>query len=110
MYKKGSNIKTYPYENGKILATIVVGGNWVSNPYENDLIADGWVRYTPPTPPPYVPTREEKINAEIRARYSSDDEYMLLREKAAGKEGADERFAEYNAFVESVLAKYPEEG
>jgi len=56
-----------------------------------------------------VPSRSEKIHAEIRERYSENSELQILREHAAGKEGAAERFAEYNAFVESVLQKYPEE-
>ena len=107
--KKGDAVKDFRTENGKAIATIEVGGKWVSNPTIEQLKADGWVEIIKPTPKPYEPTRTEKINIEIRKRYSSDDEAQIVREKIAGKEGADERFAEYNAYVESILNKYPEE-
>ena len=107
--KKSEQVKDFRTENGKTITTIEVAGRQVSNPTIEMLKADGWVEIIKPAPKPYEPTREEKINAEIRAKYSADDEAQIVREKIAGKAGADERFAEYNAFVESVLAKYPEE-
>lgn len=110
-YKRNDERKSYPYEDGRLLATIYIENKdrWIANPQESDFLTDGWEQYTPPTPPPYEPTRSEKIHAEIREKYSENTELQILRENAAGKEGAAERFAEYNAYVESILAKYPED-
>ena len=83
-------------------------GQWVSNPSEELIFAEGWEVYVPPTPP--APSREEQINAEIRAKYTDNDEYMILRQYLANPSNPAyaEAFSEYNEYVESVLAKYPE--
>lgn len=86
-------------------------GGWISNPSEEQIFAEGWEEYTPPTPPPYIPTREEKIHNEIRERYTENDEFMITRQYLANPDNPAYKvaFEEYNAFVEEVLAKYPEE-
>lgn len=106
--KKGSDVKDFITEDGKVLKTINIGGREVSNPTLQMMYDDGWEDWVRPAPKPYIPTREENINREIRERYSSDDEAQIVREMIAGKEGAKERFDEYNSYVESILAKYPE--
>lgn len=79
-------------------------------PTREQLTAQGYYEWTP-TPHPYEPTRSEKINAEIRAVYTENDEFMILRQYNAEPSNPEyaARFAEYNAFVEAILAKYPEE-
>lgn len=78
-YKKDGIIKSFFYDDGKIIATIQIGGNWVSNPQESALLAEGWERYTPTPPQPYVPTYEEKVVNLIRLRYDENDEAKYSR-------------------------------
>lgn len=71
-------------------------------PHEEDILAEGWEVYTPPTPEPIEPTQEERYKSRIveliRERYTQDDEIAILRQR----DSKPEEFAEYNAFVESV--------
>lgn len=79
---------------------------------EELILADGWIKYIPPTPPPpYEPTREEKIHDDIRAKYTENDEFMITRQYLANPDNVAFKtaFEEYNDFVEEILAKYPEE-
>lgn len=78
---------------------------------EELILADGWTEHVPEPVPPYVPTREEKINAEIRARYTENDEFQVLRQYSAIPDNPAFKaaFDEYNAFVEEILSRYPEE-
>lgn len=78
---------------------------------ESLILADGWTLYVPEPVPPYEPTREEKIHADIREKYTDNDELMILRQYASDPSNAAYKtaFEEYNAFVEDILAKYPEE-
>lgn len=59
----------------------------------------------------HEPTRNEKIHAEIRARYEDNDELMITRQLLADPDNPAYKaaFDEYNAFVEDILAKYPDE-
>lgn len=74
-------------------------------PHEEDILAEGWVEYTPPTPEPIEPTHDERYKSRIveliRERYTQDDEIALLRQR----DGKPEEFAEYNAFVEQCKAQ-----
>lgn len=57
------------------------------------------------------PSRDELIHQEIRQHYTENDEFMIMRQYIANPSNTTfaTRFNEYNAFVEEVLAKYPEE-
>lgn len=59
----------------------------------------------------HEPTRNEKIHAEIRARYEDNDELMIIRQYNAYPDNPAYKtaFDEYNEFVEGILSKYPEE-
>ena len=107
--KKGITIKLFKLIDGKIIDTLTVGGNEVSNPTLDMMYADGWEDYIPPTPPPYEPTREEAINAEIRAKYTDNDEFQILRQYSADPSNSAYKaaFDEYHAFVEEILSRYP---
>lgn len=102
-FRNNGKTAVYNCQNGKIIGTVEIAGRWISNPTIETFVADGWEEFEPQ---PVQPTRDEMINAAIRERYSSDDEFQLLREVAAGKEGAEQRFAEYNEYVESILVRY----
>ena len=41
----------------------------------------------------------------IRERYTATDEYKVLREKLAGRDGSEEQFNEYNQYVEQCKAE-----
>ena len=103
--KKEKTIKRVNVEDGKVLCTIEIGDNWVSNPTWEMVMADGWEEYTPPQPEPYVPTFDElykqKIVELVRERYDVDDEFAILRQK----DTKPEQFEEYNSFVEECKAK-----
>ena len=71
------------------------------------ILADGWTKYVPEPAPPYEPTREEKINAEIRAKYTENDEFQILRQYSANPDNPAFKAAldEYHAFVEEILSR-----
>lgn len=77
---------------------------------ETLILADGWTEYIPEPNPPYVHTREELIHRVIREKYTENDEFMILRQYSAHPDNPAYKvaFDEYNAFVEEVLAQYPE--
>ena len=72
------------------------------NPSIEEILADGWVEYNPPTPEPVLPSKEEQYKNRVielvREKYSIDDELAILRQR----DNKIEEFNEYNAFVESV--------
>lgn len=109
--------KQYFKKNDKIKYLDVIGGKvntyceelGIYNPTLEQFHSVGWEDYTPAPVPPYEPTREEKIQRDIREKYTASDEYMILRHYAANPTQYADEFAEYHTFVESVIAKYPEE-
>jgi len=108
-FKKGSEYRNYKCEGDTILATIEISKVWRSNPQVSELLAEGWEEYIQPAPKPYEPTREEKIQRDIREVYSASDEYMVLRHYSADPVTYADEFRLYNEFIESIIAKYPEE-
>lgn len=78
---------------------------------EELILADGWTKYVPEPVPPYEPTREEKIHQAIRERYTENDEFQILRQYSANPDNPAFKaaFDEYHAFVEEILAQFPEE-
>lgn len=64
-----------------------------------------------PPIPPYEPSRDEKIHEAIREKYTENDEFMITRQYLANPDNPAFKtaFDEYNAFVEEVLARFPEE-
>lgn len=54
--KNGIN-RSFRVDDGKVIATVELGGLWVSNPTLQMMYDDGWQDYVPPTPP--EPTLEE---------------------------------------------------
>lgn len=65
-YKKGDDIRSFKIDGGKVIATLLIGGVWVSNPTLDAFYADGWEDYTPPTPEPVLPTYAELVEQYIR--------------------------------------------
>lgn len=65
-YKKDDVTRQFDIEDGKVKATIEIGGVWVSNPTEEQLLSDGWKEFIPPTPEPYKPTYAEFVEQYIR--------------------------------------------
>ena len=63
---KDGQIRSFEVVDGKVIATLVIGGNWVSNPTLEAFYADGWRDYTPPAPEPYIPTYAELVEQYIR--------------------------------------------
>ena len=104
-YIKDGKVRSFEVQDNRVLATIEVGGVWVSNPTLADFLAEGWQEYTPPQAEPYVPTYEEKVVQAIRERYSIDDEFAILRQR----EEKPQEFAEYYAFCEECKQKAKED-
>ena len=48
---------------------------------------------------------EMLVQEKIRERYTSTDEYKVLRERLAGKDGSEEQFNQYNQYVEQCKAE-----
>lgn len=63
---KDGQIRSYEVQDGKVIATLLIGGNWVSNPTLEAFYADGWEDYIAPAPEPYIPTYAELIEQYIR--------------------------------------------
>ena len=74
----------------------------IINPTEEQLVADGWVEYTPPTPPTYTPTYGELVAEKIRERYTENDELALLRQRFDEDKTAE--FEEYYNYCEQCKA------
>lgn len=66
---KDGNIRSYEVQDGKVIATLLIDGVWVSNPTLEAFYADGWEDYIapePPAPEPYIPTYAELVEQYIR--------------------------------------------
>lgn len=66
---KDGQIRSYEVQDGKVIATLLIGGVWVSNPTLEAFYADGWEDYIapePPAPEPYIPTYAELVEQYIR--------------------------------------------
>ena len=54
----------YKYKGDKLIisycTSLYIDGHWVSNPTTEQIAADGWLPYTPPEPPPYVPEPQDE--------------------------------------------------
>lgn len=95
-YTKTINNKTI-FFNG----VLKIDGKQIINPTHEQLLADGWEVYEPPTAEPYEPTYEEKVEQLIRTKYSVSDELAILRQRDSK---ADE-FRVYYEFCEECKAK-----
>ena len=97
-------------KNGSILPqnqiSIIIGDVRVFFPSEEELLADGWVEYTPEQ---VVTSKEElykqRIVELIRERYSVDDELAILRQRDVKIDD----FNAYNTYVEDCKAQAREE-
>lgn len=65
-FVKNGQIRSFEVQDGKVIATLEIGGVWVSNPTLEAFYADGWQDYTPPAPEPYIPTYAELVEQYIR--------------------------------------------
>ena len=63
---KDGQIRSFDVEDGKVIATLVIDSNWVSNPTMEAFYADGWQDYIAPAPEPYIPTYAELVEEYIR--------------------------------------------
>ena len=94
----------YKTINGKTIffnGILKKDGKQIINPTEEQLKADGWVEYVPPTAEPYKPTYEERVEQLIREKYSVSDELAILRQR----DSKVEEFSEYYEFCEECKAK-----
>ena len=94
-YHKTINNKTIFFSG-----VLKLDGKQIINPTEEQLKADGWEVYEPPTTEPYEPTYEEKVEQLIREKYSVSDELAILRQR----ESKVEEFNEYYEFCEECKA------
>lgn len=63
---KDGVIRSFEVQGGKVIATLIIDGDWVSNPTLEDFLADGWREYIAPVPYPYIPTYAELVEQYIR--------------------------------------------
>ena len=95
-YHKTINNKTISF-NG----ILKIDGKQIINPTHEQLLADGWEVYEPPTAEPYTPTYEERVEQLIREKYSISDELAILRQR----DSKEDEFREYYEFCEKCKAK-----
>lgn len=76
-------------------------GKQIINPTHEQLLADGWEVYEPPTAEPYKPTYEERVEQLIREKYSISDELAILRQR----DSKEDEFREYYEFCEECKEK-----
>lgn len=95
---KDGLIRSFEVVNGKVIATLIIDGDWVSNPTLEDFLADGWREYIPPVPEP--PSKEQqykwRVQELIAERYDVSDELALHRQR----DTKVEEFAVYNTYCE----------
>lgn len=94
-YCKTINNKTI-FFNG----VLKIDGKQIINPTHEQLLADGWDVYEPPTAEPYQPTYEEKVEQLIREKYSVSNELAILRQR----DSKVDEFNEYYEFCEECKA------
>ena len=96
-------------KGGKVLTTLQINGVFVSNPTIEQVLADGWGEYTPPTPEPYVPTLEEvykqRVVELLHERYDINDELAIQRKR----DSDPEEFDRYYQYVEDCKQQAREE-
>lgn len=97
---KDGDIRSYEVQDGKVIATLLIGGVWVSNPALEAFYADGWEDYIAPVPEPYIPTIEELVEQKLRDRYSINQEFEVNRKRDTDQEA----FAAYYQYVEECIA------
>lgn len=97
---KDGQVRSFEVQDGKVIATLLIGGEWVSNPTLAAFYADGWQDYTPPTPEPVLPTIEELVEGKLRERYTINQEFEVQRKR----DTEPENFADYYAYVEECIA------
>lgn len=102
-YIKDGEIRSFEIIDGKVCATLLIGGVWVCSPTIEQIEADGWREYTPPTPPipePILPTIEELVEQKLRERYTINQEFQVNRKRDTDTEA----FQAYYAYVEECIA------
>ena len=65
-FEKDGKIHSFEVTDDRVLATIEIGGRWISNPLLSVFFADGWSEYVAPIPEPYIPTYSELVEQYIR--------------------------------------------
>ena len=63
---KDELVRSFEVADGKVIATLLIGGVWTSNPTLEAFLADGWQEYIAPVPEPYIPTYAELVEQYIR--------------------------------------------
>ena len=97
---KDGDIRSYEVQDGKVIATLLIGGVWVSNPTLEAFYADGWEDYIPPVPEPILPTIEELVEGKLRERYTINQEFEVQRKRDTDPQA----FQAYYAYVEECIA------
>ena len=104
-FEKDGKVRSFEVADGRVMATLQIGGEWVANPALEAFLVDGWREYIAPEPTPYQPTYEERVVELIRLRYDVNAELAILRQR----DSKPEEFAEYNAYCEECKLQAKEE-
>ena len=103
-FEKDGKVRSFEVVDGRVMATLQIGGEWVANPTIASFLADGWREYIAPVPTPYQPTYEERVVELIRLRYDMNAELAILRQR----DSKPDEFEEYNAYCEECKRKIKE--
>lgn len=98
-FEKDGKIRAFNVEDDRVMATIEIGGVWVSNPTLADFLADGWREWIAPIPEPILPTIEELVEGKLRERYSINQEFEVQRKR----DTEPTAFAAYYQYVEECI-------
>ena len=103
-FEKDGKVRSFEVVDGRVMATLQIGSEWVANPTLEAFLTDGWREYVVPEPTPYKPTYEEQVVELIRLRYDVNAELAILRQR----DSKPEEFAEYNSYCEECKRKIKE--
>lgn len=98
-FEKDGIIRSFEVVDNRVMTTIEIGGEWVSNPSLEAFLADGWREWIAPVPEPILPTIEELVEGKLRERYTINQEFEVQRKR----DTEPEAFAAYYAYVEECI-------
>lgn len=65
-FEKDGKVRSFEVTDGRVMATLQIGGEWVANPQLEAFLADGWSEYVEPIHEPYIHTYSELVEQYIR--------------------------------------------
>lgn len=96
---KDGQVCSFEVQDGRVLATLLIDGVYVSNPTLDQMYTDGWQDYIPTTPEPVLPTIEELVEGKLRERYTINQEFEVNRKR----DTEPQAFVAYYAYVEECI-------